>query len=371
MKKALLFLFLAAFSTASAQIVINDTDFPTAGTSFWMADDNTVPAGLDLGTASSTPQTWDFSMLMTDTLYAVNFYDPATVDPNGDFPNANLAMNQFGGIGFAEFGSTDVQIIGIAADFGAALGLPVSFEATVAAEDPLKIFEFPSSNGTSYTDTAIFEFTLDATGLLPAIVTLLWNPDSIRVKRTMHSYANIDAEGVLTDVMANDHNVLRQYIAETSIDSVWGLVSGVWSDAPSFPGMFDNPRVSMDTMYRFIGQEVGYIVAEIAVDGLGNPIDATFLSDPSQCCTGIEEIIASGQNVIYPNPANDYIQVRTGGDIYRMELIDMSGKILQTTLITHDGQSVYLDGLADGLYIYRLLEENGRIAHTGRLSRIR
>jgi hypothetical protein len=376
MKKLLPLLFIGAIGTANAQIVINAADFPTAGTTFWMAEDDEAPAGLNLGTASATPQTWDFSMLITDTLYQVEFHDPASVDPNGDFPGADIALDQFGGYAFADTSSNDVQIIGIAADFGAALGLPAAFEASVLADDPWKIFEFPSAYGTAYVDTAIFDFKFESDGLVPFPFNLAFDPDSIRVYRSIYSSSVVDAEGVLTDVLLNTHNVLRVFVEETSIDSIWGYVddgNGNWSwePAPNFQGTFENPQVTLDSNYRFIGQEVGYIVVEIDVDGDGNPNGAVFMSDPSECCSGVEEVVAAGANVLYPNPTNDFVRVRTGGDIYQLNIMDMSGKLLQSERLTIDGQTVELHGPANGLYVYQMLDEAGRMAHSGRLSVIK
>ena len=372
MKKLLPLLFIGAIGTANAQIVITDTDFPTIGTTFWMAENGDLPAGVDIGTASTTPQSWDFSMLITDTLYQIEFHDPTTVDPSGDFPSSNIALDQFGGYAFAEIGSSDVQIIGIATDFGAALGLPVPFEASVLADDPWKIFQFPSSMGVAYLDTAIFDIKFDSDGLVPFPYNLAWDPDSIRVYRTVYTDSEIDAEGTLLDVMGTTHNVLRQFALETSIDSVWGYTDGDgWEPAPNFPGVFENPAVTPDSSYRFIGQEVGYIVVEIDVDGDGNLNSATFMSDPSECCSGVEEVIAAGANVLYPNPTSDFVRVRTGGDIYQLNIMDMSGKLLQSERLTIDGQTVELNGLANGLYVYQMLDGAGRMAHSGRLSVIK
>jgi hypothetical protein len=371
MKKLLPLFVLGTVASANAQIVIDQTDFPTAGTSYWMAQDYELSPGVNLGSASSTPQSWDFSMLITDTLYAIEFYDPSTVDPQSQFPSADIALDQYGGYAFAEFTSGAVEIVGIAADFGAALGLPVPFEASVTAGDPWQIFAFPSSYGVAFEDTAIFDFQFGSDGLVPFPYNLAWDPDSIRVLRTVYSASEIDAEGTLTDVLAGNHNVLRQFVVETSIDSIWGYTTNGWEPAPNFAGVFENPQVATDSSFRFIGQEVGYIVVEIDVDGDGNPTDATFMSDPSQCCSGVEELAAAGQNILYPNPATDEVRVRTGGDIYQFQVFDMSGKLLLTTPVTYDGQAVKLNALSTGLYVYQMLDEGGRMAHTGRLSCIK
>nr|MBP9152450.1 T9SS type A sorting domain-containing protein [Flavobacteriales bacterium] len=105
----------------------------------------------------------------------------------------------------------------------------------------------------------------------------------------------------------------------------------------------------------------------------GTPISGTFVSNQSQCCstTGVEEIIAAGQNVLYPNPTNGTIRLRTGGDIYQLNIMDMSGKLLQMERLTIDGQTVELNGLANGLYVYQMIDEAGKVAHTGRMSVIK
>jgi hypothetical protein len=51
--------------------------------------------------------------------------------------------------------------------------------------------------------------------------------------------------------------------------------------------------------------------------------------------------------------------------------MDMSGKLLQSEQLTIDGQTVELNGLANGLYVYQMLDEADKIAHTGRFSVIK
>ena len=46
----------------------------------------------------------------------------------------------------------------------------------------------------------------------------------------------------------------------------------------------------------------------------------------------------------------------------------MSGKLLMSELLTVDGQTVSVDGLATGLYIFQMVDESGKVAHTSRLS---
>lgn len=96
-------------------------------------------------------------------------------------------------------------------------------------------------------------------------------------------------------------------------------------------------------------------------------MSATFVSDSTQII-GIEEVIARGENVIYPNPANSIIKVRTGGDSYVFEILDLSGKLVASHALRNDNQTVDIDALPSGLYVYRMISTDGLTAHSGRLS---
>lgn len=375
MRKLLPLAILGLTATvAQAQLVIDESDFPTPGVTLKLGEDESlVGLNVNIGTASATPQTWDFTMLETDTLYEIGFYDPATIAGNEDFPGADLAVDQFGGYAFAEVSSGSVEILGLAADFAAVLGLPVSFPASIPAVDPWTIFTFPSSVGTAYTDTAIFDAKFFSTGLVPSPINALFNPDSVRFKRHISTSSVIDAEGTLIDQLGTTHQVLRQNFLETTVDTIWGWreSTGLWTLAPNLPGFFPNPSVSSFTRLRYISKDLGYFVVQITLDEAGNPASSTHVSNESQCCTSVEEVVARGQNVVYPNPTSDMLRIRTGGEPYTFEMLDLSGRMVSSHALTYDGQALDVSSLNSGLYIYRMISMDGRVAHTGRVSVVR
>ena len=377
MKKLIPLFVLGTVASASAQVVIDQADFPTAGTTITFGDDadisdNALPFNLG---GVGQGQTFDCTTLETNDLFDVGFYDPATVTGGPDFPTADLAVDQIGGIfAFAEVGVNEVNIIGLGGDFGAQLGSPIPIVASLVAEDPWTLFEFPASlSSPVLTDTAVFEGKFDSDGLVPAPFNLAWDPDSVQVKRVVYYSAEIDADGVLTDALGGTHNVIRMNVIETNIDTLWGwTASGGWERPPALvEGQIGIPSNETVFRTRYISKELGYYVADITLDGAGAPVSATFVSNASECCTGIEEVVAAGQNVLYPNPTSDNIRVRTGGDIYQLIIMDVSGKILQTERLTVDGQTIELSGLSNGLYVYQMIDEAGKTAHTGRLSVIK
>lgn len=373
MKKLIPLLLLGAFTTASAQITLDESDFPVAGESFMFGTDRDINGqGFSVGTTGAG-QTWDFTALETDSLFDVGFYVPGPL-PGGDvFTTADMAVDQSGAYAFVEVGSGEVNVIGLGGDFGPQLGLPTAFDLTIPAVDPWTIFTFPSALNTAFTDTAHFDQTVFSDGLVPAPYNTFWDPDSVRIKRVVYIESEMDAEGTLTNPLGQSHNVLRMNVTETSMDTVWGWTAadGWERPDPIVEGLLGLPTMDVIHRLRFVSESLGYYVVEIVTDAGGNPESATFISDPSQCCTGIEEVVAAGQNVIYPNPTNGPVQVRTGGDIYEFQILDVSGKLIISTPLTYDGQTVELDELANGLYIYRMLDESGKVAHTGRLSCIK
>ena len=375
MKKLIPLFVLGTVASASAQVVIDQADFATIGTVITFGDDADVTnLTLDMGSVGED-QAYDFSSLETDALSEVGFYDPTTVTGGADFPSADMAVDQVGGIfAFAEVTSSQVNIIGLGGDFAEQLGSPIPIIVSLEAQDPWTLFEFPASiTSPTIVDTALFEGEFNSDGLIPAAFAFLWDPDSVQVKRTVYYTAEMDADGVLTDPLAGTHNVLRMNVIETNIDTIWGwTASGGWERPPALvESQIGVPSNETVFRTRYISKELGYYVADITLDGAGAPVSATFVSNETECCTGIEEVVAAGKNVLYPNPTSDNIRVRTGGDIYQLNIMDMSGKLLQVERLTVDGQTVELNGLANGLYVYQMVDEAGKVAHTGRLSVIK
>ncbi|MFM1876660.1 MAG: hypothetical protein RL266_2397 [Bacteroidota bacterium] len=375
MKKLIPLFVLGTVAAANAQVVIDESDFPSIGASITFGDDGDV-SGLTLDVGSTGQgQSFDFSNLETDGIFNVGFYDPTTVDGGSDFPTADLAVDQVGGIyAFAEVSSGSVDIIGLGGDFAGQLGSPIPIVVSLAANDPWTLFEFPASvNSPVLMDTAHFEGKFFSDGLVPAQFSAFWDPDSVQVKRVIYYEVEVTGDGSLTDVLGGTHSVLKTNVIETSIDTIWGwTASGGWERPPSFvESLIGVP--SNETVYRtrYISKELGYYVVDITTEANGTPISATHKSDQSECCTGVEEIVAAGQNVLYPNPTSDFIRVRTGGDIYEFNVYDMTGKLLVSELLTVDGQTVSVDGLSTGLYIFQMVDESGKVAHTSRLSVIK
>ncbi len=296
MKKFLL-LSTSCFSmfTGFSQIVIEVADFPQANDSIYQGTDTLVPVSITPGSAGAN-QTWDFSQLRTRQGNTIHFADPATISSGANFPTAFIAVEQFGGWGFADSANGVVEITGFSGDFsGFGLNLDVHFQ------NPQTIFEFPSTYQGSYTDTSVIDVKMEAPpGLIP-----IPGIDSIHFKRFSDIASEIDGYGTVITPLQS-YQALRQRNVEHNIDSVWAHGFGTWFLVPSQSG-FQNPSDKMAHRYNYIIKEIGYYAVSLSATVTDSISSATFVSDPAQCCfgAGINETNISEAFSIYPNPAND------------------------------------------------------------------
>lgn len=72
-------------------------------------------------------------------------------------------------------------------------------------------------------------------------------------------------------------------------------------------------------------------------------------------CVGVEEATATTFSV-YPNPANDWIKIDTKeNEIIRYQLIDMTGKIIQTNKVNDSVFYLTVKNLNEGMYVLQLI----------------
>ena len=70
---------------------------------------------------------------------------------------------------------------------------------------------------------------------------------------------------------------------------------------------------------------------------------------------------------VYPNPSNGkflFTNVQKG---QVLEVFDLTGKLMQHTVLTENGYTLNIEGKDKGVYTYRLLSESGNPLQQGRL----
>ena len=361
MSKKLLLLCFTSFSalTGFSQIVVEAIDFPQWGDSIYQGIDTLIPLSITPGSAGAD-QTWDFSQLRTRQGSTLHFSDPSLVAGGDSFPSAFLAVEQFGGWGFADSANGTIEIIGFTGDFtGLGADMAVHFQ------DPQTIFTFPSTYLSSYMDTAIIDVKMEAP---PELVAQSPIPiDSIRFKRYTEIQSEIDGWGTVTTPLVS-YAALRQFNIEHSIDSIWIYADllGGWGLLPGQLVGFDNPRVTDLHRYNYIIKEIGYYAVSLTTNLNDSVERATFLSDPTLCCfgAGVEETNIAEEFSIYPNPANDefVISMNKTEKLY-YAVFDITGKQVLAGNLNSNLTKVNTAVLADGLYICKVFSADGK--HTG------
>ena len=78
--------------------------------------------------------------------------------------------------------------------------------------------------------------------------------------------------------------------------------------------------------------------------------------------TGIESWLANSVT-LFPNPANEYVDIRVDGDlnVSMMEVYDVYGKLINTVNVVDNPTRINVSGLANGMYFVRVTTEKGTV----------
>jgi hypothetical protein len=79
----------------------------------------------------------------------------------------------------------------------------------------------------------------------------------------------------------------------------------------------------------------------------------------TQTTTGLNSYLENNIS-LYPNPANDYIDVRVDElNVTNMEVYDVYGKLINTVNVINNPTRINVSGLATGMYFVRVTTEQG------------
>lgn len=83
--------------------------------------------------------------------------------------------------------------------------------------------------------------------------------------------------------------------------------------------------------------------------------------------TGIDQEVLNNEIEVFPNPTNDILNIKTTPDKlpFRLEIIDLSGRVLISKEIRTDSYSMSLDENLKGIFIYTISNHN--LIKTGKL----
>lgn len=209
---AVLLLLSPLFTTA--QIVIESSDMPVAGQTFYYGTD-TMPTGFSVGPAGPNVS-WDFSNLTQhkrDTTWAIA---PANTPYASDFSSSDVALTQ-NNRDYLFFDNTPAAFLatGLAGDpFASGINLSVNFSPSFDQ------YQFSTEYGDAYSDTYGFTKDIPAsqlppsiTGQVPAGVTLV----KVRITFNQTFQDTIDAFGDITTPVGTYNSLRKKRNEQTSL----------------------------------------------------------------------------------------------------------------------------------------------------------
>lgn len=339
MKKGLLFAFsLLAAGSLSAQITLDSTSIASVGETFVLGVDTSLAAGYDIG-QPGTNLTWDFSQLNQDEYDTIRFVDPSSTPYGGDYPNANLAVEQAsmgaGAYAYFELTAAKFDLLGFAAD-PFQMGTPF-----IVRQNPaLTTAVFPANYGDTYRDTSSYSVTLDGAIIgIPGV-------DSVRYTSSSEYDVVYDSWGTMI-LWGGSYSALRSKEVRNTRDMVDIQFFGSWTN-------FQDTSYT-DSTFRWMNDTKGYFLAEARY--IGGVLDDISYLDPNP--VSVKNALVGGVQ-IFPNPASERIVVVSDAvAAERVELYNLQGQLVRAVAVDGVRNEVSLEGLRSGWLLVRVFGENG------------
>lgn len=356
MKKSLLSITLFCFGIlgASAQITITTADVATASKIIYQETD-TLPAIL-VGSPAATSQTWNMSALKTGTKDTLSFLNANWV-PNATFPTANLVMKQGyqNNYSYLTNSSTGLFTVGNTAnvDFGSGTPAPV-VQINSPAEE---LMIFPATYNSSFTNNYIqttppFYINTNFGG---------YQVDSARGKSEVQKTLIIDAWGSLTTPLGT-FNVIRSKETKVTHDTLDGLIQ-------LFGSWYNGAVKSADSTvtYTWWANGVGFPLVTATMDSTGAVKSVQWLVVLP--VTGINEVLSSANVTVFPNPAENELNITIDGSkTESVQLFDITGRLMNTYAVENNYVLINTTAFANGIYTYSIIGKENVILNRGKFT---
>lgn len=207
------FLLLLLPLGVNAQISLSQANVPAPGDTLSYARDTTVE-NFDIG-MTGPDQLWDFSQLQAEENFQLIATDTAMDANIGNYPGANLIISSDEVKTYVQSSDTAVYIMGGGVPEAAAFGLEV-----VRFQPPQKLFQFPTTFGTSFTN--FYSVRAEVDGALFSN-----DVDSVRAIRRATATVEVDGYGTVKTPY-NNYEALRQRTETVNADSIYVKFFGLW-----------------------------------------------------------------------------------------------------------------------------------------------
>lgn len=272
--------------------------------------------------------TWDFSgITLTGATTSYTYVNPATTPYADDFPDANVAAEQGGGIySYYKITSSEWSLQGL---YPATLSMVYS--------DPEVLMNFPMSYGDTFSDDFFCNYFAGYETNRDGSVTV-----------------EADAYGTLILPDGSYDNVLRVVLYETVSEEFIGLP---YTSDYEITNYFYLREGTKGPLFQYSYFEMGGPFPSTSENAsINNLIGAV----------GVENNVADNTISLFPNPAQSIAIVDTRNlqaDV--IEIYDLSGRIvLQSNPSAQSYSTIDISSLAEGTYIVRVVSAAATYSNT-------
>lgn len=318
--------YLFTMGITAQPVITYNGNAPQIGDSYNLSG---TLGSFDPGTAGGG-QSWDFSDVQSTISAGVIGVNPASTPFADDFPEATIAFRDndtsLETYNYWQLTSSEMFVLGMGTD-------PGPNQTINHYPDPRKIMQYPFAFNDTYTDNYFYAY--------PSAIMLLHRRGTIT--------ATADAWGSVKTPASTYSSTLRIKQERVYTDSVWNNGGDLMS-----------VTTHSETDYEWYTATSHYPVLHIQVTEAGSSLSYSSLVG------GIEDNPLLSQISIYPNPADDIINVRlTDGISDKIEIALVSQMGQQLTQLTETGNhqfSADISGLAPGVYFIRIKSSSGNYA---------
>ena len=275
-------------------------------------------------------QSWDFSAIQPAISVEVTAVNPSTTPFANDFPEATIAFrdndSSLESYNFWQLTGSEYFYIGM----GTSPGPNPSINHY---PDTKKIMQYPFAFNDTYTDNYFYDY--------PSALMLLHRRGTIIT---------------IADAWGNIKTPAGTYNSTLRIKKLMVYTDSVWNNG----GELMSVTAHSETVYEWYTATSHYPVLHIQVTEAGTLISYTSLVG------GIENNPLLSQISVYPNPANDIINVKLTDVIsgkVEISLLNPKGQTL--TQLTETGNRIFstdISRLASGAYFIRIENNSGSFA---------
>ena len=325
-----------------AQPTLNINSSPAVGFTYSTSQ---VDLGSTTEGAEGANATWDFSTLLdTGVVNTYNFVDPAGLPDAASFPTATIAYSGLlEGVEFRAYlknSATSFELLGsaVSSPFG---------DFVIPFSDPMKLFSFPTTFNSTYSDTYRNGFSAD------------FGFASTTTSTTGTMSYEVDGYGTLVTSSGTYNNVLRMKKYDVSFDTSFTTIAG--EEQP--PNYSENRALSYEWVVVANGESIPVFV--ITTDTTFTEFDETYSRSASHSYsdefTGLENNQAT-DFMLFPNPTEGKFVATVSKQIREIEICDITGKTVQTFTPDadqlNDVQEFDITSLASGIYYVRQIGAN-------------